>query len=91
MYVEPIFPRARPLANLSWTVERVRGTTTAMARTKHGHPPRILFHPHQRHMLRGLDARFGGTGRQQFLHLVFLDGLCTRVAEQALGSVMAVL
>lgn len=62
-----------------------------MARPKHGHPPGILFHSYQRHMFRDLDSRSGGTGRQNFIHLVSLGGLCTRVAEQALGSIMVVL
>ena len=72
-------------------MERVCGTTAAMARPEHGHPPGILFHPYQCYMFRGLDAGPGRTGTQQFLHLVFLVGLCLGVAEKALGTVMAVL
>lgn len=62
-----------------------------MARPQHGHPPRFLFHPYQRRVFGDLDARSGGTGRQQSPHLISIRGLCTWVAEQALGSVMAVL
>lgn len=62
-----------------------------MACPKHGHPPRLSFHPYQCHMFRDLDARSGRTGKEQFLHQVFLGGLCIWVAEPPLGSVVAVL
>ncbi len=79
--MEPMFPHARCIANITWTVERIRGTTAAMARSEYGYPFRILFHPFQCHMFRDLDARSGGTGRQLSFLQGFSGGLCIWVAE----------
>ena len=62
-----------------------------MARPKHGHSVRILFHPYQCHMSGNLDTRSGGTGKQQSLNQLPVGGLCTRIAEQIPGSVVVVL
>ena len=62
-----------------------------MARPKHGHSLRILFHPDQCDMSGNLDTRSGGTGKQQSLHQLPVGGLCTWVAEQTPGSVVVVL
>ena len=52
-----------------------------MACPKHGHSFRILFHPYQRYMSGNLDARSGGTGKQQSQNQLPASGLCTWVAE----------
>lgn len=92
MYVEPMSLHAGHFADLLWTVECLRRVITAMARPEYGHPLRILFHPHQCHISRDLDARFGRTGRQKSFHSVSLfEILWINVAEMALGSIMAVL
>ena len=62
-----------------------------MARPKHGHSPRILFHPDQRYMSGNLDSRSGGTGKQQSPNQLPARGLSTWVAEQNPGSVVVVL
>ena len=76
---------------LSRTVECFCGTAAAMARPKHGHSLRILFHPDQCYMSGNLDTRSGRTGKQQSPNQLSVGGLCTWIAKQTPGSVVVVL
>ena len=92
MYVDILDLKYDQVTHRGTLVERLRRTPPIMAGSKHGNPPRVLLHPRKRAMSGNLHPRLGRTGTQHiFCFSCFPADVRTWDAEQALGSVVAVL